>query len=267
MPVLREIVQAVMTRWAEDQDVLIPHITTFHDADSFDAASLYDATENFPIPESRHSLAAFLASPNGLSLQEHLKITFARATWVHGNTTGTTTRVSAVFSRSSARVEEWTLSDLPDLGDRPPAVPITSLKYTNFFCSDGLRNCSSEAAIQRALEMVLKYVCECLSTDYSVTCSTLHVQAKPDVVVLAPPSKVVLVVECKTPWAFDVGDESLHDLYKRGEPYHKAWKNPPSDDPNDTSKSSNLNLERKVFHAVRQLYGYPRRLKSNANLC
>ncbi|KAF0697173.1 Aste57867_12167 [Aphanomyces stellatus] len=111
----------------------------------------------------------------------------------------------------------------------------------------------------KRVAQMLWYVCESIDANFNVTLSKANLIGAPDVVMWHRSNLhrwiLVLVVKCKSPWSFAVPDDvHLHELFnthpastKTGSPLRLPYH--PSNDPRYA-------LERKVVHAICQLYGY-----------
>ncbi|CAK4958927.1 unnamed protein product [Aphanomyces euteiches] len=138
-------------------------------------------------------------------------------------------------------------------------MPVTSQGQVNLISREGLQNCTSESEVCADFSRLLWYVCECIGGEkYEATVSTADVVGQPDLVVWRSrrtiEEKLALVIECKTPWGFDLDHHALlAEIYNSHYYHHEHWA--PHDDKSYECPRG-LTIGRKVFHAVRQLYGY-----------
>ncbi|CAK4103319.1 unnamed protein product [Aphanomyces euteiches] len=138
-------------------------------------------------------------------------------------------------------------------------MPVTSQGQVNLISREGLQNCTSESEVCAGFSRLLWYVCECIGGEkYEATVSTADVVGQPDLVVWRSrrtiEEKLALVIECKTPWGFDLDHHALlAEIYNSHYYHHEHWA--PHDDKSYECPRG-LTIGRKVFHAVRQLYGY-----------
>ncbi|CAK4638553.1 unnamed protein product [Aphanomyces euteiches] len=138
-------------------------------------------------------------------------------------------------------------------------MPVTSQGQVNLISREGLQNCTSESKVCAGFSRLLWYVCECIGGEkYKATVSTADVVGQPDLVVWRSrrtiEEKLALVIECKTPWGFDLDHHALlAEIYNSHYYHHEHWA--PHDDKSYECPRG-LTIGRKVFHAVRQLYGY-----------
>ncbi|KAG9405689.1 hypothetical protein AC1031_003600 [Aphanomyces cochlioides] len=228
MPVPSTTVCAIVTRWANEQNISIPNGTTFDDADSFDA------------------------DPPVFTMRERMHITLGPALRASEFLSGNGTTIWTSRSRIPKQVEVWTLDDLPEIPNELWAAMPMTLDYVNIFSKKGLTNCTSQARICVEVLDLLTYVSECIGgQEYNVTDSKALVIGLLDLAVWRLPTTLALVVECMTPWTFEVGDDALlAEIYNSHKQHHEMWADDLVDCPPE------LKIPRKVYDAVRQLYGY-----------
>ncbi|RHY18314.1 hypothetical protein DYB32_010401, partial [Aphanomyces invadans] len=135
-------------------------------------------------------------------------------------------------------------------------MPKQSLGEVNAYSKRESTICTGEVEVCSLFFRLLLYVSECIGGDvFDATGAKVEIVGLPDLVVWqSPTTTLALVIECKTPWALDVGVEMLlDDIYNSHREYHATWLTPP-----DKSMESPMEwtMPRKVFHAIRQLYGY-----------
>ncbi|KAG9398653.1 hypothetical protein AC1031_014435 [Aphanomyces cochlioides] len=247
MPVLKKTVSAIVKRWAAARGVTIPGSPEFDDADSFDAFSLCKATRVWSLRPMLDEFETFITSQTQLviKMRERMHITLGPVSRKMGMSTGTSTTVCAKKSRTPKEVELWTLDDLPEIPDDLwAAMPVMTQPAVNALITAGI-----------AFLDLLGYVCECIiDPKYEVTDSKAHVVGQPDLVVRGLQEKLALVVECKMPWGFDLDHNApLAEIYNSHKEHHEMWA---KNDNKSYVCPPGLTIARKVFHAVRQLYGY-----------
>ncbi|KAH9121909.1 hypothetical protein LEN26_010465 [Aphanomyces euteiches] len=263
MPVPKETVSAIVKRWAEARHVTIPGNIELNDAESFDAISLCMAIRVWPFTHPMlGDFAKFVTSQTQLvfKMRERMHITHPPASREMGISTGKSTTVCAKKSRTPKEVDLWTLDDLPEIPDDLwAAPPVATHRGVNTLIAEGLPECTSKARIGIGFLDLLRYVCECIIDPiFKATDSKARVVGQPDLAVWrshhTTEEKLALVVECKTPWGFDLDhDALLAEIYNLHKEQHEMWT---KKDDNSYECPSGLAIPRKVFHAVRQLYGY-----------
>ncbi|CAK4316190.1 unnamed protein product [Aphanomyces euteiches] len=243
MPVPKETVSAIVKRWAEARHVTIPGNIELDDAESFDAISLCMAIRVWPFTHPMlGDFTKFVTSQTQLvfKMRERMHITLPPASREMGISTGKSTTVCAKKSRAQKEVELWTLDDLPEIPDDLwAAPPVATHRGVNTLIAEGLQECTSKARIGIGFLDLLRYVCECIIDPiFKATDSKARV-GQPDLA---------------TPWGFDLDhDALLAEIYNLHKEQHEMWA---KKDDNSYECPSGLAIPRKVFHAVRQLYGY-----------
>ncbi|CAK4127731.1 unnamed protein product [Aphanomyces euteiches] len=255
MPVPKETVSAIVKRWAEARHVTIPGNIELDDAESFDAISLCMAIRVWPFTHPMlGDFTKFVTSQTQLvfKMRERMHITLPPASREMGISTGKSTTVCAKKSRAQKEVELWTLDDLPEIPDDLwAAPPVATHRGVNTLIAEGLQECTSKARIGIGFLDLLRYVCECIIDPiFKATDSKARV-GQPDLAVWRSRHTTE---EKLTPWGFDLDhDALLAEIYNLHKEQHEMWA---KKDDNSYECPSGLAIPRKVFHAVRQLYGY-----------
>ncbi|CAK4683503.1 unnamed protein product [Aphanomyces euteiches] len=259
MPVPSTIVRAVITRWADEQGMTIPNDTTFNDAECFDVYSLWKATSNWPeIFAYCGEFCKFMASQTQpvIKMRERMHMALGPVLLKREISTGTSTTVCANGSRMPKEVELWIMDDLPEIPDDLwAAMPVMTQGRANVFIAQGLTHCTSQVVVYVGFMDLLNYVCECIiDPKFDVTDSKARVVGQLDLAVWRSchnSEKLALVVECKTPYDFELDRNALlPEIYNSHKQHHAMWAHDLADSPPE------LKLPRKVYDAVRQMYGY-----------